>query len=579
MRQLVQNYIPITFATLVEPFWLVLNRYLCYLQPYEQLRKGNAPARTSIDVDYSSLPPQLLFWRAARAKHFILLLVCFMVLMANVLAVALGGLMYEGEREIARAVNLSAPYVAAFDSLDGINIPVGTSQELIYDGSTTDDGFFRMMSNLTADTPLPPWTDSNNAYLSVDLTGVEANSFVDLATTAFSATPRCRLVETAGQENFTLNITQRDATAAVLQVNLINDSGTPVRCMDYMGSLATNVAADKTLRTLLNPLHGHVALEIGTMLASNGTDEENLFCRQHVLAGWIRADFEYNTTGFELKNLPNMDLISRNETTMACRPIFSMGPAKIRVDHLGRILETYSINLSPYGTERFFNNCTEFDLAGQAHRFIPDVGRTWHNDLYPSDFMNYLITKSTNDTSLLDPSLPPPTFEHASQQFTTLYTKLFAIWVATHQSLLFNRASSSIPTTVPSLITTPSTRILFSTPAFIITEIILTCYILTTIYFYARRPWKVLPRLPSTIASNIAFFAASRGFKDLAELRARGTEDARGQRGMWRWGLGRFVGDDGKEYYGIEREGLIIGREREGVEMNMGRAALYREQY
>lgn len=95
VRSIIENYAPTVFATLLEPIWTVLNRLLCLLQPFDELRKGNAIASTSIEVKYTSLPPQLTIWRALRARHFMLAAVCLTAVSTNVLAVALSGLLNE----------------------------------------------------------------------------------------------------------------------------------------------------------------------------------------------------------------------------------------------------------------------------------------------------------------------------------------------------------------------------------------------------------------------------------------------------------------------------------------------------
>jgi hypothetical protein len=557
VRQLVQNYIPIAFATFVEPFWLLLNKLLCLLQPYEQLRRGHAQGSNTIHLDYASLPPQLLFLRAARAKHYVMCLVCFMVISANVLAVAMSGMLYEDAMTMAKSANLSLPRVPRFHSLEGTSTyPVGTVMEVTYDGPVTYDQFFYLQSNLTAGTPLPPWVDEERGYLAVSTQNIKQNSTINVQTTAFTTSLQCRPLYSRGSENYTLEWVGGDGGGAVLKVALMNQ-GSLVRCTDFQASLVASFGAYAQLETLKNAQPGHVALEIATMLASNGTDEDDLFCRQHMLAGWIRTDWELSGGGESVSGDPYMNVTSQNETVILCRPKLIMGPAEIQVDTTGRVQKQISANLSAYDTEQYFQNCSEFDLTAQVHQFLPDMGAVWHADKYPSDFLNYLIAKSTNDTSLLDPSSPVPTHDHAIAQVSTLYRRLFALFIGTNQDLLF--AKSGPDTLTPAQILTPETRILFSTPAFIIVQTILACYIATTIFFYLRRPWKILPRLPLTVASNMAFFAASRAFEESAIVRDRyGDKASAGLRNTWTWAYGSFLGPDGKPYVGIERDPFVV---------------------
>jgi hypothetical protein len=90
---IITNYAPTTFATLVEPMWGILSRFLCLLQPFEELRIGSAHPSTSIKSKYTTLPPQLAFWRALKARHFFLAIVCITAVSPHVLAVSLAALL------------------------------------------------------------------------------------------------------------------------------------------------------------------------------------------------------------------------------------------------------------------------------------------------------------------------------------------------------------------------------------------------------------------------------------------------------------------------------------------------------
>lgn len=554
VRQLVENYIPIALATLIEPFWLVLNKMLCLLLPYEQLRKGNALGSRSIDLDYSSLPPQLLFWKAFRAGHFVLMLVCFMVLAANILAVALSGLMSEEIRNITTWSTFVPARGSKFVQLNGTGSPFNTKDLNFIQGGTTSDQFYRDMSNLTADTPLPNWTDEAHVYQPYSLASADVNTSFRISAIAHGAELECRALD---ESEYTIHFSV-DASEANLTV-VLNNGGEPVNCTDFrvgQQPLPQDTTPDNRpgLSYLSDYQPGHVALEMATMLSHQRWNQKSakhdLFCRQHYLAGWIRADWKYAGGRFDLSDMGQrkMKLISRNETMVLCKPRIKTGPAEVVVDSRGQVRQRLSANLTFSDIEEYFSSSSE-DLIAQANQFLTNNGATWHNDSCPSDFINYLIKKSTNDTTLLDPSLPPPKADHAINKLSPLYKKLFAILLGSNIDLLLENPTDPEP--VSGSTVSPETRIVFSTPAFIIVEGILTCYIITTIFFYARRPWRVLPRLPSTLASNFAFFAASRALRDIHEDCSEREDEA------WTWAYGTFVGTDGRTHTGIEREPLV----------------------
>lgn len=549
VRQLLENYIPIALATLIEPFWLVLNKMLCLLLPYDQLRKGNASSARSIDLDYSSLPPQLLFWKGFKARHFVLMLACFMVLAANVLAVALGGMMNEATRQISRPSMFIPVFDASFKTLNGTGLPFNSKTSNTFQGGTTSDQFYHDMSNLTANTSLPTWTDDEHAYLPLRVEASLANSSFHLDTTAVSFELDCQILD---EGSYSLRFSN-DASEANLTVPL-NYDGEIVDCTDFrvgQQPLPQDTTPDDRpgLSYLSDYQPGHVALELATMLQQRD-GKHDLFCRQHYVAGWLRADLEYVGGRFDLTDigLRKMRIMSRNATMILCKPKVAIGPAKIVVDSRGQVQQTISANVTTSDVRTYFSSSPE-DLIAQVNQFLTNNGATWHNDSFPSDYINYLIKKSTNDTTLLDPSLPPPDAQHAIERLSPLFTKLSAILIGSNFDLLLENTTS--PGSVAGSTMTLETRIVFSTPAFIVVEVILICYIITTIFFYARRPWRVLPRLPSTVASNIAFFAASNALREIDEN--RNVERERD----WTWAYGTFVGSDGKTHTGIEREPFV----------------------
>lgn len=111
VQNLLENYIPTAIATLIEPLWVLLNRLLCLLQPIQELQDCKAKAQDSVDLNYNSLPPQLVLFKALRARHFVLAAVCSMALLANVLSIAFAGLFNHDVAEVFKPVSRIVPCV------------------------------------------------------------------------------------------------------------------------------------------------------------------------------------------------------------------------------------------------------------------------------------------------------------------------------------------------------------------------------------------------------------------------------------------------------------------------------------
>lgn len=542
MRQLVENYIPTAIATLIEPFWLVLNRLLCMLQPFEELRRGRAPPQQSIGLDYSSLPPQFVIWKAFRSGHTVLAAVCGMTLLANVLAVAFSGLFFENTVEVPLISTFSRPYDLQFQPLNGSAGPFDARSGAL--DEVTSDPFYIATSNLTAKTPMPPWTDDRYAYLPFVPKGdAEKNSTWQYRATtpAFGVQLNCSAMPTQGSMSYTLSITSggRDR---ILNVSLPRDDGHIAICHDGYWSPWGGSPTGQSALELIAPL-----------FALNDTPATDIsFCREHILAAWLRVDLSPDPIPADNHGVANLTILSRDETVILCRQTLVAGTADIVVDAQGRVQRTISVETSSDNVGTIFGTSPS-DLIGQAQYFTLRSGQTWHNDSFPSDFNNYLIEKHINSTRLIDPSLPPPSPEDAASAFADVYSKLFAILIGTNMDMLLTPAAAD--TNVDGFTIRPTVRVFLSKPMFIIAETILALYIVVTTVLYVRRPWRILPRLPTTPASTIAFFAASRALQDV-----RGTarySSAERERHLERldnrYGFGSFIGTDGKPHAGIEK--------------------------
>jgi hypothetical protein len=152
LRQFLLSYIPTAFATFTEPFWVVLSRLMCIIRPYEELRKGNSHPTKSILLNYNSLPPQLVLWRALKSFHLAVGLISCMAALGSLLAIGLSALFINKVIELRTTEMVIRPYLDEFIHL---NSSIITSPEQFYVG----------VSCITARTSLPPWTDEHYLYV------------------------------------------------------------------------------------------------------------------------------------------------------------------------------------------------------------------------------------------------------------------------------------------------------------------------------------------------------------------------------------------------------------------------------
>jgi hypothetical protein len=563
VQNILENYIPTAIATLIEPMWVLINRLLCLLQPLEELQTRNATAKKSIDTDYSSLPPQLVVFRALRSKHFVLAAVCAMALLANLLAVAFSGLFNQGQDDVRYTTTFSPPYKYKLVSING---SIGPDDEMAsgslfpsgaYQGGNGEDQFLVAESNFTKKTPLPSWTDDSMFYLptfSEDTDFTQDNSsYFEASTHALGAELDC--TELKQGENFQASMTNDSYTILVsINITIPGDTGN-IRC-GTTRSLWPGGKEDGPGGYPYGCVTGPTANELATLLEPriNATQQERDACNGLILFAWMR----HPGGTCPLGKITNMD----RSLFVSCRPRVVTGRAKVQVDAKGRLQRPVQdvVMADPLGNVTSgFSNKDVVNLIGQSNRYLVQFrGGNFHNDTFANDFLNYFMRR-VNGTRIIDPNMPVPNFDEITNPLNQVYSKLFAIWLGINKKNLFVSSSTENKLPIDGYRVERQKRLFLSTTMFIISETILCIYVVVAIWVYARRPGQYLARMPTSIAALIALFAASAAVQDM-----RGTShlDKRGRAKHLeqldsRYGFGSFIGGDGRVHIGIEKVPLV----------------------
>ncbi|KAE9980732.1 hypothetical protein BLS_007704 [Venturia inaequalis] len=553
VRQLLENYLPTAIGTFIEPFWVVLNRHLCFLQPFDELRRGHKTGEESLNLEYSSLPPQLTIFKAWSNGNILLGIVCTMALLANGLSIALSGLFFEDIVAFETPAAFQLRYNPHFNPLDGAAPPFVTAYK------QSLQSVYIATSNRTAHTPLSPWTDNHLFYFPFSLNESRIqNSTGDYRarTPAIGAQLHCQplssdsVLEVLGTRKGSTG-SYNVAASTDLTVALTQDNGAKVHC--YPGGNNVEI-------TLGQPT-GRSAFEFAFALqgVANSSVSEASFCREHIAVGWVRSSL---STG----NLSQTIISSHEETVITCRPTLISGTADILVSSEGHLQKLYSENTSPISVQNMLST-TPADLIAQANQILLQNvdGIMWHNDSLPSDFLNYLIELDTNSSAHLDPAKSPPSMQSMIPPLSALYSELFGTLIASNMNLLLQPIGADMAA-LDGHIVRPTTRVFMSKVMFILAETILLAYIIVTVVLYLRRPWKILSRMPTSLASVMAFVAASNAIKDFRGTAGMSKSEMKEHLGKSRdrYGFGTFVGTDSKTHVGVEKHPFLAPLMRDG---------------
>ena len=545
------KYIPTAFATFLEPVWVLLNRLLCILQPFEELRRDARKPAASLDLKYTSLPPPLIVWRALRARHLVLSSVCIVALLANPLAISLSGLFEVNTVMTEQGQSFSTRYVPIFDG--GIYGTVGSDQNF------PRDHFYVQRANLSNGAYLPPWVTPEFYFLPSDLsTPAETGLIFETPTRGFGIDSKCqkfgqdeadnRIYFAVSRDGGTLNVTSSHQlpeggyATCVANTLLRNDSGRSISNGDIESTLP------------VGPGPQSLDLAAGMIAKDNDTasPDQRAFCEGLLLLGWVRATFVPSAQNRTTMRAENVDA-----RIMTCRPVLRTAEFLVNTTSTGRVLSyTQTTSFDP-DVAKYFGAINANYLYSSANAAItegPGV-QSWNNETLISDWMNFFIKLSLNSTALGDPLSPLPPYEFLSPLVQSINRSLFAILLSIHPQVFPARSASTPP--VQGKIYTLQPRVFMSNVMFIISITILTLNLVVAMLYYVRRPKKFLPRMPTSIASVIAFIAASHAVED---FRA-GVE----RRGENRYRYGKFNGTDGKPHVGIEKRVLVVPLETEGL--------------
>lgn len=561
---------PTLLATVLEPFWVVLNRLLCILKPFDELRRGKAAPSRSIDVKYTSLPPPLVFWRALRSRHFLLAAVCSVSVLANVLAVSLSGLFNEASTTSTTLVTSTYGLGTSFNS-NLFNHFIG---EVSY-----SDHLYVTLANASAGTSLPPWIGTDFFFTPFNFdNSTNTDAQFTAITRGFGVETICDIMTDSTIGDRVVFREAVNGTSAQLSVLHTAANGTVLTCTALgngdLGNDQTTVgqqipdsnASAFEIVTAMQPLGATVVLQI----------DDSQECERILVTGWARLGTSLVQDGGNSTNgtISNRSLES---IFLSCRPTLQTALFNVTVDSAGRILSAQQQTQFDTDLQPFFKGTTDYELANPVE-FMTNQTRSlytqsnkqiakglylmqWHTTNLSSDWLNYLLTFTTNSTALISPSVPLPDPATIIPAVESLYRQIFATLLGLNQQI-FNPADPS--STVVVSITAPTTRIFMSDTMFLVTLAILGLNLIVAVLYYANRPKRFLPMMPTTIASIAGLVVATRALDDYSWDRSD-AESSEGSkpteskaREDLRYGYGRFVGTDGVTRIGIERHPWVV---------------------
>ena len=441
-----------------------------------------------------------------------------MALLANLLTVGMGSLFNEAPMLAEYTEMLTPAFNAKFDneSVFGLNVALHRG---VITTSQYSDHYYITMANLSSGTTLPAWVSKDYFFQRHEIgkpTKSNTQDVYSIPARGFGATANCTAEPAQKIPIFKAEIPYRDMSVVDYE-----DCGEGIALMGQEMRENTN-----------NRSTGASAQEyVGTL----GRKAGPVPCSRIMTMGWSRTLHSEDMNG------------TVDASYMTCRPIFETAMFNLTVDTRGQVLsyertselET-SLDYDDWQTHTniiFENFNSEWD----------SIAAQFHNDSTARDWINYFVVLATGSRDVLDPLKPLPDAEKLKPVIERIYRQAFAAFLSLNEQL-FNGKETVEPSTA--VRRTQETRIFMEDASFIMTMTILALNAVVAVVFYSRAVPFVLPRLPTTLGSTLAYVAPSR--LAIPSYRASPGHSSR------TYSFGRYIGKDGDVHIGIEMDPHVV---------------------
>ncbi|KAI1840277.1 hypothetical protein JX266_013530 [Neoarthrinium moseri] len=543
--QILENYIPTIYATSLAPFWALLTRTFCFVQPFRMLQRGRLQPRSTIESKYTALLPQLNIGRAIRSRHYILACLCSATLLVDIFAVALGGIFNESTVQVQYPVLFSQER-----QLLPVRETLIPDRRGAYVSTGYGDHFEVLFNNLSIHTDLPSWTTPVAYFLPFsENTSVHGSTDELRATTkGISAEPNCAALSTSPTSNPGVDVV---VNATTQRLSLTYELPDGPKICGLAGDLVLgNVAGLKAMERQEGNSTLHIGLEVFKMLSGafsqpNSSPSET-FCSQKLIAAWIRV----NVTGSGNTQSPVASTLIHCQPTILTALYDVTVNAQGQVTHYRRMGDFEELMLSP-------NNRTLSLRDEVMSSFQTGYTGTFHNTTFNTNWMSAFLSYVLNSTSHIDPLEAVPAADVMLPALESVYRQLGAVMFGLNPS--FWNSTPDGTALVQGHVVRKETRIFMSREAFWVSVAILGTYIVVALFVYVKGLGVTFPRMPSTIGSVLAYVAASRAVREYENPTAGYQKSGR----VRTYTFGTFIGCDGKPHVGIEADPFVLPLQKE----------------
>ncbi|KAM0435368.1 hypothetical protein ACHAPT_003462 [Fusarium lateritium] len=449
-----------------------------------------------------------------------------MALLANLLAVGLGSLFNENQMTATYPETMRPAFASRFNNASIFDLDSYLRRNSVARGAFQDH-MYVAMANITSNLVLPPWVSQEYFFQRYEFQGPDRNKTADtftVSTRGFGADANCTTVPASKLPMYDVKVDPNSGYPYFPE-----QPKTEKLCAstdDYL-----RYAGLAMRRVTQGGYKGPRAIEYcRTLSVTDGL----VFCDKTLTLGWGR--------GSDIKDYKG----EIEASFMTCRPFFQTAMFNVTVDSSGHVI-SYKRTSDLETTLGYADSTVHTDIIFQTANRQWNNQPEWHNDALATDWMSYFLTVKTGSRAILDAKSSVPDSEKLKPMVTDLYRRTYAILLGLNEQI-FEAADKN--SSVMALRHTRESRIFMEQASFIITMTVLAMNTVVAVLFYTKAVSFVLPRMPTTLGSIIAYIAPSR-------LIVPNYWEAPGN-GSRTLSFGRYIGSDGKVHIGIEADPHVV---------------------
>ena len=510
--QVVLSFLPSVVASSVGSLCTSIHRNLSVLEPWVHLQRGNASARASLSLNYSSQSPFAIFFKSVRDRHVLLGLVSIACVVNMALTVVAGGLFTQQ---------------MATSTLATQDLTMNYSQSIFWqtDFAAQFTEYDLIQTSITSGVPMLPWTSPNQSFVPIHVKNRDADVTYGATTLGVGTTLDCQTLST-------------DA--------LVHNktSGRQYWRYELFGNSSMECTAG------MPPLKGKdegIALSIH-FLSPDDTEHSDI-CQTSTVLVVGRWDY-----------LADTPITDDNTIALHCEPQAKLQDYSINFDEKGQIAWHNPVANTSITEGAMYDNATvSLGQFNKAFAAIPNsyVGNTtMRNGTYnvsSYDWAGFLVARLYQREDPDSDSLNPDLLMDMTQTvFQWVYSTYFSIWRNIYLEPLIEPIQATNAT-----VTRSTWRMVPSAPSLAIAlTIIVFDTIVVLLVFWTRRGRFRAPRMPRSIGAVIPWISHSQMLNDFAGTHTWSSAKRHAHLTSLnkRYGFRMFMGADNRWRFAVDQE-------------------------